>query len=59
MPEVMVRVGRKDIADIQYSFGFNFPASVPVLLHELSIGPGFGFRTGYGTRSGTAISDEY
>ena len=59
LPEVLLRVGRRDILDLQYRYGFNLPTSVPVLLHEFSIGTGFGSKTDYNLRFGTAVSDYY
>jgi prolipoprotein diacylglyceryltransferase len=59
LPEVLLRVGRKDILDLQYSYGFNLPTSIPVLLQEISIGTGFGFRTDYNLRFGAAFSQNY
>jgi prolipoprotein diacylglyceryltransferase len=59
LPEVMLRVGRRDILDFQYSYGFDLPAPLPVLLQEISIGTGFGFRTDYNLRFGAAFSENY
>jgi hypothetical protein len=59
LPEVLFRFGRRDILDVQYSYGFNSPTSIPVLLNEFSIGTGFGFRTDYNLRFGTAYSQSY
>jgi hypothetical protein len=59
LPEVLLRVGRRDIFDLQYKYGFYLPACIPVLLHELSIGSGFGYKTDYNLRVGTAVSENY
>ena len=59
LPEVLFRLGRRDILDFQYSYGFNSPTSIPVLLNEFSIGTGFGYRTDYNLRIGTAFSQNY
>ncbi len=59
MPAVLLRVGRADILNFQYNYGFNYPASIPVLLHEFSIGAGFGFKDGYDLRFGAAVSENY
>lgn len=59
LPEVLVRVGRRDIVDIQYNYGFNYPSSFPVNLHELSIGSGFGFETNYHLNAGLGVSHDY
>lgn len=59
MPEVLVRVGRRDWVDLQYNYGFNYPSSIPVNMHELSIGSGFGFETNYQIRAGLGISNNY
>lgn len=57
MPEVLVRVGRSDIIDLRYNFGFNSYATYPILISELSIGTGFGQRTDFGLRGGVRISE--
>ena len=59
LPEVLFRVGRRDILDLQYRYGFNLPVSLPVLLHEFSLGTGFGFKTDYSLRFGAAVSENY
>ena len=59
LPEVLLRVGRRDVVDLKYTYGFNLPTSIPVLLHELSIGSGFGFKTEYNLRLGAAMSNYY
>jgi prolipoprotein diacylglyceryltransferase len=56
MPEAYFRVGRRDILDLKYTYGFNFPTSFPVLLHEISIGSGFGHETEYSLRFGIDVS---
>ncbi len=57
LPEAYFRVGRRDILDLKYTYGFNFPTSIPLLLHEVSIGSGFGNKTEFNLRVGTALSD--
>jgi hypothetical protein len=52
MPEVYLRVGRRDILDLKYTYGFNFPTSLPVLVHEFSIGSGFSYKTDFSLRLG-------
>jgi hypothetical protein len=67
MPEGYFRVGRRDIFDFRYDFGTKLASTYPVLLHELSIGSGFGFRNDAGVRigmdfgrsKGTGISPNY
>lgn len=59
MPEVLVRVGRRDWVDLQYNYGFNYPSSFPVNLHEFSIGSGFGFETNYHISAGLGYSHDY
>ena len=56
MPDLYLRVGRRDIVDLQYTFGSGFPTIFPVLMHEVSIGSGFGFKTDYNFRLGQALS---
>jgi hypothetical protein len=57
MPEVYLRVGRRDIVDLKYTYGFGFPTSLPVLLHEFSLGSGFGNKTDFSLRFGAAVSE--
>ncbi|MCU0363187.1 MAG: prolipoprotein diacylglyceryl transferase [Bacteroidales bacterium] len=59
MPEAYLRVGVRDIFDIQYNYGFNRPVSIPVLMHELSIGSGLGVAEAYSLRLGAALSEQY
>jgi prolipoprotein diacylglyceryltransferase len=59
LPEVLVRVGRRDILDLQYTYGLNSTTSIPVLLNEISLGTGFGFKTDYNLRFGSAYSQNY
>ena len=56
MPEGFVRLGRRDIIDIKYAYGFNSPATFPLLTSELSLGSGFGNKTGFSVRYGLLIS---
>lgn len=56
MPEFSARVGRRDIVDLKYTYGFNFPATFPVLINELSIGSGFGNKSDFSIRYGIAAS---
>lgn len=55
MPAASFRLGRPDIINVKYTYGFNFPAPFPVLTHELSIGTGFGKKTDYSLRYGILI----
>jgi hypothetical protein len=52
MPEGYFRAGRTDIFDFRYDFGTKLASNYPVLLHEFSIGSGFGFRNDVGMRIG-------
>ena len=56
MPEGSLRLGRRDILDMRYAYGFNFPATFPLLVNEFSIGSGFGFKTDFSIRYGFIIS---
>jgi prolipoprotein diacylglyceryltransferase len=56
MPEVYARLGRRDIVDLKYTFGSNFPAAFPVLTSELSLGSGFGLKRDASLRYGVAFS---
>jgi prolipoprotein diacylglyceryltransferase len=56
MPSGLLRVGPKDILDLKYNFGFNFPSSFPVLTHELSVGSGFGSKTNFDLRLGLGLA---
>jgi prolipoprotein diacylglyceryltransferase len=56
LPELYLRVGRRDIMDLKYTYGFNFPTALPVLMHEFSIGTGLGFKTDYSLRFGQSVS---
>src|ERR1035437_5854912 len=56
MPEVSLRLGRRDILDLKYSYGFNFPSTFPMLLHEISIGSGFGKKNDFTIRYGFGFS---
>jgi hypothetical protein len=55
MPEVYFRLGRRDILDIQYNYGFNFPSPYPALTKDLSIGSGFGQKSDYSLRYGISL----
>lgn len=57
MPEVYFRVGRRDILDLKYTYGFNFPTTLPVLMHEISLGSGFSFENDYNFRVGRSVSE--
>jgi len=59
MPEVLVRVGRRDIFDLQYNYGFNYPSSFPVNMHELSMGSGFGIETNYHLNAGIGMTNNF
>jgi prolipoprotein diacylglyceryltransferase len=56
MPQVSARVGRTDILDFKYEYGFNFPSPFPVLVNELSLGSGFGIKSGLSFRAGMGLS---
>lgn len=57
-PEFMIRLGRKDILDIGYNYGMNSYATFPVLMHELSLGTGFGHKADYDFRIGRVYNDD-
>ncbi|MGD0341725.1 MAG: prolipoprotein diacylglyceryl transferase family protein [Bacteroidales bacterium] len=57
MPEASLRLGRRDILDLKYNFGFNFPTEFPLLVHELSFGTGFGYKTNFSLRYGAEFSN--
>ncbi len=57
-PEYYVRLGRRDILDITYEHGFNFPTPFPAITDKLSIGSGFGLPTDYSFRFGVANPTE-
>jgi prolipoprotein diacylglyceryltransferase len=57
MPQVSARVGRTDILDLKYEYGFNFPSPFPVLVNELSLGSGFGIKSGFNFRAGIGHSN--
>jgi phosphatidylglycerol:prolipoprotein diacylglycerol transferase len=57
MPEINFRVGRRDILDVTYSYGFNNYTAFPVLASEISLGSGFGQKTDLSLRLGTLISE--
>jgi phosphatidylglycerol:prolipoprotein diacylglycerol transferase len=59
LPEAYLRVGRRDILDLKYTYGFNFPTSLPLLFQDVSLGSGFGNKTEYSLRVGAAISKYY
>ncbi len=52
LPEFYIRVGRRDILDIDYNYGFLFPSPYPTLNQRLSIGTGFGQKSDYSLRYG-------
>jgi len=52
LPEFYLRVGRRDIVDIDYNYGFLFPSPYPSLNQRISIGSGFGNKTDYSLRYG-------
>jgi len=56
MPEVSLRLGRRDILDLKYSYGFNFPSTFPMLLNEISIGSGLGNKNDFTVRYGFGFS---
>lgn len=59
LPEVLMRLGRRDIFDLQYNYGFNYPSPFPVKLHEFSIGSGFGFESNYHLSAGLGVAYDY
>jgi hypothetical protein len=58
LPSGKVRVGPYDIVDLQYQFMDPFPAEIPFLTHQVSIGSGFGLKNGSGIRIGLAPPEE-
>lgn len=52
LPEFYVRLGRRDILDIDYNYGFLFPSAYPTLNQRISIGSGFGYKADYSLRYG-------
>jgi prolipoprotein diacylglyceryltransferase len=56
MPEASIRLGRRDILDLKYAYGFNFPATFPLLVNEFSLGSGFGNKTDFSIRYGLMVS---
>ena len=55
MPEGSLRLGRRDILDLKYTYGFNFPATFPFLVNEFSLGSGFGNKTNFSFRYGFMV----
>jgi phosphatidylglycerol:prolipoprotein diacylglycerol transferase len=55
LPEFLVRLGPYDILDLEYKYGFQFPAPYPGLISQLSLGTGFGERDGTFLRFGVAF----
>jgi prolipoprotein diacylglyceryltransferase len=56
MPELSLRVGRQDILDLRYNYGFTSPTAYPVITHEISIGSGFGIKPDFSFRFGAGIN---
>ncbi|MGD0754445.1 MAG: prolipoprotein diacylglyceryl transferase family protein [Bacteroidales bacterium] len=56
MPEGSLRLGRRDILDLKYAYGFNFPATFPLLINEFSVGSGFGNKSDFSFRYGLMVS---
>jgi len=52
LPEFYFRVGPRNILDIKYAYGFNFPSPFPAQTQELSIGSGFSLKEDYSLRYG-------
>lgn len=52
LPEFYLRVGRRDILDIKYAYGFSFPSPFPSQTQEFSIGSGFSLKEDYSLRYG-------
>src|SRR5210317_1551846 len=44
IPDGYIRVGRTDILDIKYAYGFIFPSPFPSATYNLSIGSGLSFK---------------
>jgi prolipoprotein diacylglyceryltransferase len=59
LPEVYLRVGRRDILDLKYTYGFNNPTPFPLLMSEFSVGSGFGNKSEVSLRFGEAFSDNH
>ncbi len=57
LPELMLRLGRKDIIDVMYSYGMHSYSTFPVLSHELSVGTGLGNKTDMSFRFGGIFSE--
>ena len=51
-PEFYLRLGRRDILDVDYKYGFLFPSSYPTAYSSYSIGSGFGKKKDYSFRFG-------
>jgi prolipoprotein diacylglyceryltransferase len=55
MPYGSFRVGRQDILDLRYNYGFRFPTSYPVLVNEISLGSGFSLKPDVSFRYGIGV----
>lgn len=56
-PGAYLRIGRRDVADFRYIYGLNFPSSYPALVHDLSVGSGFGSIDKFNLRLGVDIGN--
>jgi hypothetical protein len=56
MPSLYARIGPKRIFYVQYDLANSFPASTPGYMHQLSIGSGFGARSGFAVNLGTPVT---
>jgi hypothetical protein len=59
MPGISLRAGRRDIFNVKYEYGYNFPAPYPVLANEISIGSGLGSKDNFDLRVGTGIGKNH
>jgi len=57
-PEFYFRVGRRDIVDVDYNYGFLFPSPYPSLYQRISIGTGLGHKSDYSLRYGVFLPIE-
>ncbi len=52
LPELSIRIGRRDYLDMRYDYGLQKPTTLPVQTHEFSLGIGFGNKSDYSLRFG-------
>ncbi|MBE0676052.1 MAG: hypothetical protein IH591_15460 [Bacteroidales bacterium] len=55
IPGWYFRFGRRDLLDLKYEYGMWFPAQVPVLSHEISLGSGLGSLDVFNLRVGFVL----